>query len=76
MTTQNTYAKILSGARLLKETEVPEAGDWAKWSESARDEWREIPKGDTLRSGLPVATLRARMGQPTLQFCTFKRTNP
>lgn len=65
--------KTVKGARLLKENEVPQVGDFCRWSESKRDEWREIPKGDTFRHGLPVATIRTRCGQPEMQFCTFSK---
>lgn len=73
MKTLNTYAKVLRGARLLTELEVPQAGDYCKWSQSQRDEWIEIKTGNTFRTGLPVATLRHRCGQPELQFCTYSK---
>lgn len=41
------------GARILKETEVPQPGDFCRWSESKRDDWHAIPTTDTMRSGLP-----------------------
>ena len=69
----NTKAKLLKGARLLGDSEVVRAGDWGKWSQSHRDEWLQIPSSDTFRHGLPVATLRVRVGQSPLQFCTFSK---
>jgi hypothetical protein len=65
--------KTPKGARLLNESEVPRPGDFCRWSQSKRDEWREIPRGDTMRSGLPVATIRTRCGQSEMQFCTFSK---
>ncbi len=69
----NTRSKILKGARLLKVDEVPQHGDWCRWSMGPRDEWRQIPAGDTFRSGLPVASIRHRHGQTDMQFCTFSK---
>ena len=54
----------------MKESEVPQKGDFAKWSQSKRDEWIEV--GPRM-IGLPVATIRIRCGQPELQFCTFSK---
>lgn len=73
MSTMDTFAKLPKGARFLSDTDVPRPGDWCKWSESKRDEWREIPARDTMRSGLPVATIRARCGQSAMRFCTFSK---
>lgn len=57
-------------ARLLKETEVPQKGDFAKWSQSKRDQWVEC---SPRLIGLPVATLRERYGQSEMQFCTYSK---
>lgn len=57
------------GARLMGENEVPAKGDFAKWSDSARDAWVEV---DPRFIGLPVATIRERAGQDTLQFATSR----
>jgi len=57
------------GARLLSETEVPQKGDFCRWSESKRDIWVEV---NPRFIGLPVATNRHRCGQDNLQFATSR----
>lgn len=63
------------GARLLKDNEVPQVGDFSKWSPSARDQWVEIYASNTRLTGLPVATIRDRSGQPEMAFMTFRKSN-
>ena len=69
----NSRAKLPAGATLLGANDVPQAGDYSRWSGSARDEWQIIGQTHTQRYGLPVATIRARCGQPELAFCTFAK---
>lgn len=57
------------GARLMKDNEVPQKGDFCRWSDSKRDAWVEVNQRFI---GLPVATNRHRCGQDALQFATHR----
>lgn len=57
------------GARIMGENEVPQKGDFCRWSESPRDIWVEVGHRFI---GLPVATIRHRAGQDQLQFATSR----
>jgi len=56
----------------MEKNEVPQVGDFSKWSQSKRDEWIELKAG-CRATGLPCETIRHRAGQPEMQFCTFSK---
>jgi len=62
----------MKNMRLLRKDEVPQVGDFSRWSESMRDGWIEIGPGNTRLLNLPVATIRDRAGQDQMQFCTYR----
>lgn len=62
----------MAGTRLLLPSEVPQVGDFSRWSESPHDNWIKIRPGQIFL-GVPVATMRVRCGQPQLAFCTYQK---